>query len=215
MRHIDFYFDFISPYAYLASTQIENIALRHGCAVAWRPFRLGVTVTKIMGLKPLLETPLKGGYLLSDLRRMALALDIPLCEDLIVFNPVPVQRLFHALPHEARGTLAKKLLAARWAHGRKLDTLESLVELAAEFGIPRDIVENALDSPLTKEAVDQATRQAIDAGVFGSPTCVIDGELFWGVDRLWLLDSFLDAGCRLQTASNDRLQALGFSPSNL
>lgn len=56
MRNIDFYFDFISPYAYFASTQIEAIALRHGYTVAWRPFRLGVTVTKVMGLKPLLET---------------------------------------------------------------------------------------------------------------------------------------------------------------
>lgn len=148
--------------------------------------------------------------MLSDLRRMALALDVPLCEDLNIFNPVPAQRLFHALPHESRGTLAKNLLAARWAHGRKLDSLEALVELGAEFGIPRDIVENALDSPLTKEAVDWATRQAIDAGVFGSPTCVIDRELFWGVDRLWLLDSFLGAGYRHQTASDDRLKALGF-----
>ena len=56
---IDFYFDFISPYGYLASTRIEHIAARHGRAVAWRPFLQGVTVLQVMGLKPLLETPLK------------------------------------------------------------------------------------------------------------------------------------------------------------
>ncbi|MBA1263215.1 2-hydroxychromene-2-carboxylate isomerase [Stutzerimonas stutzeri] len=211
MSTLEFYFDFISPYAYMASTRIEAIASRHGRTVKWRPFRLGVTVTKVMGLKPLLDTPLKGDYLRSDVPRLAQALSIPLCDDLSIFNPVPAQRLFHALPEEAAGVLARKLLSARWEQGRRLDNLESLVEIAAEMGVTRDTVEQALESPQTKAAVDGATRQAIEHGVFGSPTCIVDGELFWGLDRLWILDSFLAAGSRYAPVAPERAAALGMA----
>ena len=68
---IDFYFDFISPYGYLASTQIEKIAAEHDREVMWRPFLLGVTVMNVMGLKPIMDTPLKSDYALIDRPRMA------------------------------------------------------------------------------------------------------------------------------------------------
>jgi 2-hydroxychromene-2-carboxylate isomerase len=198
MRAIYFYFDFISPYAYMASTKIEAIASRHGRIIHWRPFRLGITVTKVMGLKPLLDTPLKGDYLRKDVPRLAKTLSIPLCDDMKIFNPLPAQRLFHAVPVVLAGAMAKKLLNARWAQGRDLENVESLVEIAAEVGIKRTTVEWALESPHTKTAVDEATRNAIENGVFGSPTCIAEDELFWGMDRLWLLDNFLAAGGRYQ-----------------
>lgn len=213
MSTLDFYFDFISPYAYMASTRIEAIASRHGRTLRWHPFRLGVTVTKVMGLKPLLDTPLKGDYLRADVPRLAKALSMPLSDDLRIFNPLPAQRLFHAVPPELAGAMARKLLDARWAQGRRLDSFESLAEIAAELGIARDTVEWALESPQTKASVDEATRQAIERGVFGSPTCIADGELFWGLDRLWLLDSFLGAGGSYQPIEPGRMAALGIAPS--
>ena len=66
---IDFYFDFISSYGYFASLRIEEIAARHGRTIEWHPMPLGVAVMKVMGLKPLLETPLKGAYVLNDVAR--------------------------------------------------------------------------------------------------------------------------------------------------
>ena len=69
---IDFYFDLISPFAYIGSTQIEALAARHGRSVTWRPVLLGVTVLKIMGMKPLPQYPLKGPYLARDMARLAL-----------------------------------------------------------------------------------------------------------------------------------------------
>lgn len=213
MKTLDFYFDFISPYAYMASTRIEPIAARYGYKLCWKPFRLGITVTKVMGLKPLMETPLKGDYLRADVLRLAQALSIKLCDDLEIFNPVPAQRLFHALPEGLAGELARKLLVSRWEQGRRLDSLEGLVEIAAELGIASDVVGRALNAPQTKEAVDEATRQAINHGVFGSPTCVVDGELFWGLDRLWLLDSFLAGGGRYTPVSLEQAAALGMPVS--
>ncbi|EIU1413945.1 2-hydroxychromene-2-carboxylate isomerase [Pseudomonas aeruginosa] len=214
MKFLDFYFDFISPFAYLASTKIDDIAQRHGYAVNWIPFRLGVTVTKVMGIKPLLDTPLKGAYLQRDIQRLALSFSIPLCSDLQIFNPLPAQRLFHGVSgtsKEMAGMVAKKLLEARWAQGRRLDEIDSLVEIAGEWGGGRDVVEQALAAPATKEATTHMTQKAIDAGVFGSPTCVVDGELFWGVDRLWLLDSFLANAGSYKPLEMERLVALGLS----
>ncbi|MGB0631259.1 MAG: DsbA family protein, partial [Alphaproteobacteria bacterium] len=60
---VDFYFDFLSPYGYLAATQIDDLAARYDRGVVWRPFLVGVTVMNVMGMKPLMETPLKSDYL--------------------------------------------------------------------------------------------------------------------------------------------------------
>ena len=68
---IAFYFDFLSPYGYLAATKIENLAAKYERQVIWRPFLLGITVVKVMGLKPEMETPLKADYIRQDLPRMA------------------------------------------------------------------------------------------------------------------------------------------------
>lgn len=75
---IEFYFDFISPYGYLAATRIETLAGRYGRTVEWRPFLLGVTVMEVMGLKPIMQTPLKSDYAAVDLPRMARLLGAPL-----------------------------------------------------------------------------------------------------------------------------------------
>ena len=74
---IDFYFEFASPYGYLASTQIEALAARHGRTVAWHPIMLGAAF-KETGARPLMQTPLKGPYLLHDVPRFARLLGVPL-----------------------------------------------------------------------------------------------------------------------------------------
>jgi 2-hydroxychromene-2-carboxylate isomerase len=68
---LNFYFDFISPYGWFASRRVEEIAARHGRTVEWHAMLLGVSVLKVMGLKPLLDTPLKGDYARRDVRRYA------------------------------------------------------------------------------------------------------------------------------------------------
>jgi len=71
MQAIEFYFDPISPFAYLGSVQIERVAARLGREVDWKPVLIGVTVLKVMGLKPVPETPLKGPYMQQDAVRLA------------------------------------------------------------------------------------------------------------------------------------------------
>src|SRR3546814_18627250 len=98
---IDFYFDFSSPYGYLASEQIEALAARHGRTVAWRPILLGVVFQQTGG-KPLLDIPLKGGYARHDLARAArplwLTLQLPAHSP---FPPLDVSPAFYRRPPPA------------------------------------------------------------------------------------------------------------------
>lgn len=194
MRELDFYFDFISPYAYLASTKIEAIAARYQRRVRWHPFRLGITVVKVMGLRPLMQTPLKSEYITSDVGRLAQVLDVPLKRNGGLDDPLPPARLFYALPEEQAAPLAKTLLHAGWAEGRDISDEAVLIELGESCGIGAGAVRAALADQATRQRLNDATSAAMARGVFGSPTFAVGDQLFWGVDRLWLLEHYLENG---------------------
>lgn len=198
MSSISFYFDFVSPYAYLASNFIDALAEKHKQKIQWLPFRLGVTVVKVMGIKPAMDTPLKNSYIQQDVMRMAKVLGIPITSNMSMFDPVPAQRLCYATAIDQRGHLAKELLRARWAENLDLSDRDVLISIAKRVGISQDKVRLALKEPETRIMVRNATDAAISLGVFGSPTFAVGSELFWGVDRMWLLDSYLAANHRYQ-----------------
>ena len=115
---IDFYFDFLSPYGYLAATQIDDLAARYGREVEWRPFLVGVTVMNIMGMKPLMETPLKSDYLTIDRPRMAQLLGVPLnIPDQTDMNSLAASRAYYWVretdPAKAKA-LASRILRRLW-----------------------------------------------------------------------------------------------------
>ena len=196
---IAFYFDFISPYGYFASRQVEALAARHGRTVDWRPMLLGVAVLKVMGLKPLLDTPLKGDYARRDVLRQARRLDIPLGRDLnaSVGNPLPPARAFYWVKRhhpELAVPLAHALFHAFWAEGRDLSTPEAVAAIALPAGLePAAVIEGAT-SDEAATLLRTAVAASIQAGIFGSPTLVVDGEPFWGSDRLRDVDEWLACG---------------------
>jgi 2-hydroxychromene-2-carboxylate isomerase len=210
MNQIDFYFDFISPFAYLAATRVEALGDRHNRAVNWLPFRLGVAVVKVMGLKPLMDTPLKAEYSINDLKRLSTVLGQQLALSQALPDPRPAARLFYFAPPEYSARLAKALLRAQWAEGLDIGDIAVLVQIASETGIDPAAARDALVNPLTKDALAAATQAAIARGVFGSPTCAVGRELFWGTDRLWLLDHYLATGERYQRLDHPRSVSLGF-----
>jgi 2-hydroxychromene-2-carboxylate isomerase len=194
-----FYFDFISPYGYLASLQIEELAARHGRSVDWRPMLLGVAVMKVMGLKPLLETPLKGDYIRRDVlrqvRRQGLHLGRPL--DGSVGNPLPPARAFYWVRKhhpELAPAMAHALFHAFWAEGRDLSTPEALGRLKLPAGLDAAAVVAGAASDEAAAMLRNAVTEALKAGIFGSPTIVVDDEPFWGSDRLADVDAWLATG---------------------
>lgn len=196
---IDFHFDFISPYGYLASLRIEALAAKHGRAVHWRPMLLGVAVLKVMGLKPLLDTPLKGGYVRRDVLRHARKAGVTLGRDFDapVGNPLTPARAFYwASRHhpQQQAALVHALYAAYWRDGRDLSTPEAVAEAAAPAGIPADALAAGAASAEAATLLREAVDASLAAGIFGSPTVVVDGEPFWGVDRLPDVDEWLQRG---------------------
>jgi 2-hydroxychromene-2-carboxylate isomerase len=197
---IRFYFDFISPYGYFASRHIDALALRHGRSVEWCPMLLGVSVMKVMGLKPLLDTPLKGAYVRRDVLRHARRENIQLARDLDapMPSPLPMARAFCWVKQqrpEMHGAMGHAIYDAHWCRGLALATPE---EVCADVALPPGVDADALLAALRTDApatlLRQAVQSSIDAGVFGSPTIVVDGEPFWGVDRLPEVDVWLARG---------------------
>jgi len=195
---VGFYFDFISPYGYLASTQVEALAARYGREVDWKPVLLGITVLKVMGLKPLPETPLKKDYIAIDKPRMAKLLGVPFVEHGIKgVNSLAASRAFLWL--KARDAalardFARRIYARLWVQGRDITTADAVADEGEALGIARADLLAAIASPDMKVALKEAVDAAIARGVFGVPTFIADGEPIWGVDRLWMLEHWLRKG---------------------
>lgn len=195
---IDFYFDFISPFGYLASTKIEKIAARHNRSVAWRPFLQGVSVVQIMGLKPLMETPLKADYMIIDRPRMAKLLGVPLkIPDLDGVNSVAASRAFYWLADRdpaAATAFAKAVFRSLWVDGGEITTPNDIVAIASAIGIDGPALGAALEDQDVKDRLRREVDAAIGRKVFGSPFFIIDEQPIWGVDRLWMIEHWLVHG---------------------
>lgn len=192
---IDFYFEFASPYGYLASTQIEALAARHGRDVHWRPVMLGAAM-KQTGARPLMDVPLKGPYTLHDLPRFARLLGVPFtAPPRMPTNSLHASRACiwleatsGAAPAKA---LAKAIFHAHWGEGQEIGAPELVAGIAERQGIERDALLGALADPEVKQRLKDATEESIERGVFGSPFVIVDGEPFFGVDRLPQVDAWL------------------------
>ena len=194
-----FHFDFISPYGYFASRRIEALAAHHGRTVDWRPMLLGVAVLKVMGLKPLLDTPLKGDYVRRDVLRLARREGVRLGRDLnaSVGNPLPPARAFYWVKQhhpELAALMAHALFHAFWAEGRDLSTPEAVGAIRLPEGLEAAAVIAGAASDEAATLLRKAVAASIKAGIFGSPTIVVDGEPFWGNDRLADVDAWLAEG---------------------
>jgi 2-hydroxychromene-2-carboxylate isomerase len=194
---IDFYFDFSSPYGYLASTRIEALAAKHGRSVVWRPHLLGA-VFKINGQQPLASIPLKGVYTAHDLARSARLLKVPfrLPTKFPVGATAPSRAFYWVSDRDPvlAKRLAQALYYAYFAEDRDISSPEVTANIAAKTGVDRAALTQALEDPAVKERLRTEVDAAIERGVFGSPYIVVDGEPFWGSDRLDQVDRWLETG---------------------
>jgi len=193
---IDFYFDFSSPYGYFASTRVDELAARHNRSVTWRPILLGA-VFKVTGGQPLPTIPLKGSYTAHDLARTARLLKIPfkMPTRFPVSGTAPSRAYYWMSdrdPALAR-RLAQALFHAYFAEDRDISNPEVTGNVAAKLGVDKGDLTQALADPGVKERLKIEVDAAIERGVFGSPYIVVDGEPFWGADRLDQVEKWLQA----------------------
>ena len=196
---VDFYFDFISGYGYFASLRIEALAARHGRGVNWHCMLLGVSVMKVMGLKPLLETPLKGDYVLRDapryMRRHGLVLARQVSDPMM--DPRPAARAFCWVKRHHAGleaAFARAVFDRYWRLGRDLSDTAELLTLAGPLGLDEAALRQGIEGEESRTDLRDSVAAALERGVFGSPFIIVDGEPFWGSDRLELVDEWLSRG---------------------
>lgn len=196
---IQFYFDFTSPYGYIASERIEALAERHGRELQWHPIVLGF-IFKLTGSQPLLNYPLKGEYARRDIQRACRQYDIPFqLPEPFPTNVIAAARavLWHqqsqADAHQS-SALIHAIYRGYFADNRDIASADVLIDIAADCGIDKAALGQALGDDRVKALLKTATDDAIEKGVFGSPFVLVDGEPFWGQDRLEMLDDWLARG---------------------
>ena len=180
---IDFYFDFSSPYGYLASQKIEPLASKHGRAVTWRPMLLGAAF-KVSGAGPLPSVPLKGEYSKRDFLRSARFHGVPFrIPDVFPISTLHACRAFYATGNVP---MAKSLFKAYFVDNVNIGEADNVLKIAASLGLKPD-----LNDPALKDKTRAEVDAAVARGVFGSPYIVVDGEPFWGMDRFDQLERWL------------------------
>ncbi|MBX3226539.1 MAG: 2-hydroxychromene-2-carboxylate isomerase [Labilithrix sp.] len=188
---VRFYFDFISPYAYLAWTQIHRVAA--GREVEAVPV-LFAALLDHHGTKGPAEIAAKRRYLLFDTLRKARALGVPLgVPKHHPFNPLLALRVA-SVPNDAatRRRIVDRLYAAVWSgEGANLEDAAIVARLLTELGVDAERTIADATSAEGKARVKAQTERAIADGVFGVPTTIAGGEPFWGVDALGDLERFL------------------------
>ena len=189
-RTVDYYFAPQSPWAYLGHQRLTEIAARADASIRVMPIDLGGKVFPISGGLPLGQrAPQRQAYRLLELQRFSRHLGAPLNLKPRYF-PVggdDAARLIIA-SDLAQGSVAAMrvagaVLAACWAQERNIADEQVLTQLLLEQGLPAGLLEQS-HSQAVQVRYEACTQQAIYAGVFGAPSYVIDGEIFWGQDRL-------------------------------
>lgn len=194
---IEFWFDFSSPYSYLASERIEELAARHGRTVDFKPTLLGVAF-KASGQRPLTEVPLKGDYSRHDFARSARFSGIPFRMP----EPFPISTvgaaravvwLRQADPARVPA-FVHAAFRAFFVDGRNISEPEVLASVFGGAGIDASAAAQAVADPKIKDELKALVDESVARGVFGAPFVFVDGEPFWGNDRLAQVERWLSQG---------------------
>ena len=194
---LEFYFDFSSPYSYLASEKIDALAASFGRRVKWRPILLGV-IFKSTGAAPLTTVPLKGEYSKHDMARSARFMGLPFV--MPTRFPLATQgaaRAYYWL-HEQDCAKARQfahaVFRALFVDDRDVSAPEVVLDLARGLGIDGAACAAAMGDEKYKQRLKDEVDAALRKGVFGAPYIVCDGEPFMGADRLPQLERWLASG---------------------
>jgi 2-hydroxychromene-2-carboxylate isomerase len=193
---IEFFFDFISPYTYLASTALPRLAAAHGAAIGYRPFNL-VELMKIVGNRPTsLESPNKGAYVTTDLGRWVkrYRVDFAGSPHWGKIDFAGLGRGALVAIEEGRGAgYVDAVFRAVWGEGVDLSERSELIGALARAGFDGARLLERAASPDCVARFERATEAAAARGVFGSPTMFVGTEMFFGNDRLDFMAEALQA----------------------
>lgn len=193
-RSVDFLFDFGSPAAYLAWTQLPKLVADTGATVVMKPILLG-GVFQSTGNRAPISVPAKGQYMFKDMARYAKAYGVPLVMNpAFPINTITLMRLDVALTLRADPRLdayRAAVFPAIWSEQKNMGDPATVAAVLAPAGFTADELASMAADPQVKETLKTWTQDAVDRGAFGAPTFFVGDEMFWGQDRLDLVRSAL------------------------
>ncbi len=183
MVTLEFFYDVVSPYSYLASTRVEAEVAKVGGTLRFRPFLLG-GVFAATGNKAPIENPAKARYLPADLTRWARRLGVPFAwpDRFPVLTVLPLRAAFAAEKAGKLVPFTHAVYRAYWGDGRDISSAEVVGEAAAQVGL--DAAAILAEAPSYKDALKAQTQEAVDRGAFGAPTFFVGDDMYLGNDRL-------------------------------
>jgi len=188
-RSIDVYLSISSPFSYLAWTRLPALAQRSGCEYRYHLIDLARVWEQSDNPGPV-SVESKLNYLITDAGRWAERYGVPLnLPGEFVFDNTPSCRVFEVV-RESGGEIPyiDSLMTSYWVGGQNFAKPDVLASCAAKAGVGEEKVTQALNDDATLEASRQEAEQAVSQGIFGVPSFVVDGDLYWGNDRLDFLE---------------------------
>jgi 2-hydroxychromene-2-carboxylate isomerase len=194
---IEFRFDFASPYSYLAAEKIDGLAERFERKVIWKPVLLGA-IFKHFGTVPLTRQPGMHDYSVHDFARSARFHDIPFRMPMRfpVATQVPARAYYwlHGQDCDLARRFAHSVFRTYFVDGRDISESAVMLNVSAKLGVDPVALSSAIENQAIKDKLRQETDAAIALGMFGAPWITVDGETFWGADRLPQVEHWLETG---------------------
>ncbi len=192
-KQVEFFFDYGSPFSYLADTQLPALAERTGATVLYKPMLLGAVFKETGNASPM-EVPAKGRYMGTELRRWARQYDVSFGDN--PFFPINTLRLM-------RGAVAtlqdggfteyhRAIFTAFWVEGLNLGEEKVIREVWGKGGLDAERILARVDEQNVKAQLRANTEEAVSRGVFGAPTFFVREEMFWGNDRMMFIEDTLE-----------------------
>lgn len=194
MAQIDYYLFPLSPFSYLAGLELEEIAARHGAGITYKPVQLFRIFAETGTAQVKDRHPSRQKYRLMDIARLAKTKGMPINLHPAFWptNPVPASAAIISAQEAGGGDLGglvHGLLRAVWAEERDIAEGAVVRQCLGAAGFDPDLADRGMLRAV--EVLERDTEEALRRGVFGAPSYVVGEEIFWGQDRLGMLDGYL------------------------
>ena len=196
-KKIDYYLFLLSPWSYLGTGRFNAVVAKHDAEVSYKPIDPMQTFDQMGGLPPAKRHPSRQQHRLDELKRWSEYLEIPINLKPAFFpadQSLAARMVLAAGDTGEAGPLVDAILAAVWNQERNIADMDTLKDIAAECGLDGDALIERAGAEEMAPRYQATTDEAHERGVFGSPTFVYAGELYWGQDRIDFLDRALAKG---------------------
>ena len=191
-KQLEYFFDYVSPFSYLADSQVPALINRTGAELVYRPFFLG-GVMQASGNSPPATVPAKGKYMFVDIARWLdrYGLELKFNPHFPVLTVKPMRAALVALEQDVFPAYHAAMFKAMWQDEQNLGDKQVIHEVVKAAGLDADRLISRIGEQDVKDKLRANTEEAVERGAFGAPTFYVDGEMFFGNDRLDFLEERL------------------------